>query len=175
MWHLGRIVALAGVLTALGLAADAFAQPAQPAQVEQGAQIGSGAVKSQAPFQQYVFLGKCPNPTTCTLDFQTVPPASRLIITNTSCYISLDISTKPTEIAALQLLVNNTNDKILTASTLVPFFIGETDSNLFYSANHPISVFANAGQHFQAILVRTTPTTVFVFACHISGQLQKLG
>jgi hypothetical protein len=175
MRYSGRIVALAGLLTALGLVTDASAQPAQPVQVEQGAQIGSAGVISQAPFQQYVFLGKCPNPTTCTLDFMTVPLASRLIITNTSCYISLDISTKPTEIAALQLLVNNTNDKILTASTLVPFFIGETDSNLFYSANHPVSVFANAGQHFQVILQRTTPTTVFVFACHISGQLQKLG
>ena len=133
MRYSGRIVALAGLLTALGLVTDASAQPAQPVQVEQGAQIGSAGVISQAPFQQYVFLGKCPNPTTCTLDFITVPPASRLSITNTSCYISLDVSTKSTDIDALQLLVNNANNKILTASDAgTNFYLGNCQKSRLF-------------------------------------------
>ena len=173
MRHSRRIVALAGVVTALGLATDGSAQPPQ---VEQSAEVGSAAaVTSVTPFQQYVFRDPCPSATKCTLDFTTVPTGSRLNITNTSCYIETDVSKADAEISFLQLLVNNRNNTPTTASTLVPVFVSEANNLLVYSVNHSVSVFANAGQHFQADLGITNLGTVFLFACHISGQLQKLG
>src|SRR6516162_4818588 len=130
MRHSGRIVALAGLLTALGLASDASAQPAQ---VDQSPQVGSAlAVKSQTPFQQYAFRDPCPgNP--CAVDFTTVPANSRLNVTNTSCYIKTDAKSAA-EVDALQLLVINKNSSINTASTLVPFIISETSTFFVYSA-----------------------------------------
>jgi hypothetical protein len=170
MRYSGRIVALAGLLTALGLATDASAQPPQ---VDQSPQIGSAlAVTSQTPFQQYAFRDPCPgNP--CTVNFTTVPINSRLNITNTSCYIKTDAKSL-TQVDALQLLLINKN-KIATASTLVPFSVSQTSTFIVYSANHPVAVFANAGQHFQAFLSLTSSIPSPLFACHISGQLQKLG
>lgn len=167
MRYTAQIVAL--ILA--GLATDAFAQSTQ---VDQSPQSGSAlAVTSQTPFQQYAFRDPCPsNP--CAVDFATVPAGSRLIITNTSCYIKTDSKTD-TEVDALQLLVSNKNEKILTASTLAPFLVSSTSTSLVFSANHPVAVFANAGQHFQAFLSLTSSTPVPLFACHISGQLQKLG
>jgi hypothetical protein len=173
MRHSPRIVALAGVLTALGAASDASAQPAQ---VEQSAQVGSALVATSAtPFQQYLFKAPCASGTVCTLDFIAVPPASRLSITNTSCYIQTDVSTNDVEIEFLQLLVNDKKNNIITASTLVPIFISEFQHIFVFSANHLVSVFANAGQHFQAIVGLTIAAPAKFFACHISGQLQKLG
>ena len=166
-----RIVALAGLLTALGLATDAAAQPAQ---VEQGPQIGSAlAVTSATPFQQYVFRDPCPLGTVCVLDFTTVPTGSRLHITNTSCYMKFDDS-QGGDIDFLTLVVSNKNNEIIPV-TLVPFFISEENKFLVYSANHSVDVFANAGQHFQAKFGLVNAVTVPLFACHISGELQKLG
>lgn len=167
MRYTAQIVAL--ILA--GLATDASAQSTP---VDQSPDIGSAlAATSQTPFQQYAFRDPCPaNP--CIVDFATVPAGSRLNITNTSCYIKTDSKTDA-EVDALQLLVSNKNEKILTASTLVPFFVSNNGTSLVFSANHPVAVFANAGQHFQAFLSLISPTPATLFACHISGQLQKLG
>jgi hypothetical protein len=66
-------------------------------------------------------------------------------------------------------------EKIFTASTLVPLNISGFSHFEVYSANHPVSVFANAGQHCQAVVGLSIAEPVPLFACHISGQLQKLG
>ena len=126
-------------IIALVLAGLATGASAQSTQVDQSPQIGSAlAATSQTPFQQYAFRDPCTsNP--CIVDFSTVPAGSRLNITNTSCYIKTDAEID-TEIDALQLLASNKNNKILTASTLVPFFVSSTNTNLVFSANHPVAV-----------------------------------
>jgi hypothetical protein len=172
MRHRVRIFAVAGVLAALGLAVDASAQPAQ---VEQGPQIGAAlAVKSAVPFEQYVFRDPCPLGTVCTLDFVTVPAGSRLSINNTSCYVKFDNSKGNADVDFLTLVVSNKTREIVPI-TLVPFFVSSANNFVVVSANHVVSAFANAGLHFQAKFGLTSAAPVPLFACHISGQLQKLG
>ena len=162
MRHSGRIVALAGVLTAFGLATDASAQPAQGS---------AAAVISSIPFQQYVFRDPCPLGTVCTLDFATVPAGSQLKITNVSCYVKFDVSSMFATVDFLTLNIAGTDIII----TLVPTFISQANNHVVYSANHVVSASANAGQYFQTKFGLTNAVLVPIFACHISGDMQKLG
>lgn len=169
-------------LMAIALATVAPAQADAPdRESEESLQAAPAAGEvSRTPFQQYLVTG-CPVNTNCTVDFRTVPPASRLEITNVSCY--LELFATPRAFPALrvaQLLVIRSNGSIATASTLL---LEEQNTHVTpssitqgYAANHPVAVFANAGQHFQAYADPLGPNDgVGFMACHISGTLVRLG
>ena len=133
---------------------------------------------SRTPYQQYRFKN-CPVNANCTIDFPTVPPASRLEITNVSCYLEVSAPTGTPALRVAQLLLLRPNDSIATASTLL---LGQqhtsftaTGNLLGYAANHAIDVFAPAGHHFQAYADPLRPIdSVSFLACHISGDLVRL-
>jgi hypothetical protein len=148
--------------------------------VSQGPQISAAVTElSRSRFQQYVFSSCLPAQSDqCFLNFAKVPASSRLDISNVSCYFYTQI---PMRVA--QLLVIDSQNKIQTASTLqasrLPGVSPETETD--YVANHAVSVFANAGQHFQIFFNGNRPGFVSLFGeikfigCHISGDLVKLG
>lgn len=133
------------------------------------------------PYQRYLFSPKCSaDLKTCQLDFPVVPANSRLEITNTSCYIQLKQNAGfAGELNYVQLLVKGGTGSTVSASTLAPLQIGQTSiigpDLISYAANHTVSVFANAGQHFQ-VLSKVHEGTFdgsggTALACHISGRL----
>jgi hypothetical protein len=135
---------------------------------------------SRTPFQQYLFTN-CPVNENCTVDFRTVPPASRLEISNVSCFVEiLGPTTSTALVRAAQLLVIRSNGSIGTASTLLleqqhSTFTASNNTRGF-AANHAVAVFANAGQHFQAYVDPLGANDrVSFMACHISGTLVRLG
>jgi len=129
---------------------------------------------SRRPFQQYVYQ-PCPIVFPCILNFAPVPPRSRLDVSNVSCLIQFGSDLTVMKFA--QLLVRNEADGIVSASTLVPIAIGSVSpSRNSWAANHAVSVFASARQHFQILLEVGGPLTANDFmGCHVSGQMVKLG
>jgi hypothetical protein len=184
--HLRAHALLAFAATALIVMAFATGAPAQSGKPDRESdpslQETAAVVEvARTPFQQYRFTTTCPVNENCTVDFGTVPPASRLEITNVSCYI--EVVAPPTDFPYLrvaQLLVIRSNGSIATASTML---LEEQHANFppssstrGFAANHSVAVFANAGQHFQAYADPLGPTDrVGFMACHISGTLVRLG
>jgi len=138
--------------------------------------------QAKTPYQQYRFTS-CSVNQNCTVDFPTVPASSRLDITNVSCFI--EIFSPPTTspgVRFAQLLVLRSNNSILTVSTLLleqqsSTFIPNGGGNIKgFAANHAVAVFANAGQRFQGYVDPLGANDrVSFMACHISGNMVKLG
>jgi len=85
--------------------------------------------------------------------------------------MKFDVSSRFASVDFLTLNIAGT-DVIVT---LVPTFISQANNNVVYSANHVVSALASAGQHFQTKFGLTNAVLVPLFACHISGDMQKLG
>jgi hypothetical protein len=173
-----------GMLAALALAGTARADASryQPVSAAQIPQVSSpGKEISRTRYQQYVYT-TCKNQSEiniCVLDFDKIPVSSRLDVSNVSCHIQSQIAP-----GILQLLVMSAQNKILSASTMVPTRVHSyiDDSKwLYFASNHAVSVFANATQHFQIYMVVGIPGSIDVFhdiqflGCHVSGDLVKLG
>jgi hypothetical protein len=184
--HLGLRALLAFAATTLvvmALATGVLAQSGKPdRESDPGLQEAAAVVEvARIPFQQYRFTTTCPVNENCTVDFGTVPPTSRLEITNVSCYVEVVApSTDFPSLRVAQLLVIRSNGSIATASTLMleeqHATFPPSSSTRGFAANHAVTVFANAGQHFQAYADPLGPTDrVGFMACHISGTLVRLG
>jgi hypothetical protein len=162
-------------LVAITFSTSARAQSGTPAtSVDQSPQVASPAVElSRSPYQQYLFAG-CPTGQDCTVTFSKVPSSSRLEITNVSCFIEVfTTGTDEQELRGVQLwVVRHATGAVVTASTLVPIKV----TRARWAINHPVSVFANAGQAFEVFVdVLSATDSVQLMACHISGQMVKLG
>jgi hypothetical protein len=97
-----------------------------------------------------------------------------LEITNVSCFIEVfTTGTDEQELRGVQLwVVRHATGAVVTASTLVPIKV----TRARWAINHPVSVFANAGQAFEVFVdVLSATDSVQLMACHISGQMMKLG
>lgn len=128
------------------------------------------APASAAPFQQYL-NGTCTG-LTCKIDFRTVPAGKRLVVDNVSCYVRLkdDNGSFAPNIKFQQVLVVGANpNKILNALTMAPIYVSRIDDETVYSANHAVTAFANANQHFQAVM-EIDRGEYAQFACHVSGE-----
>ena len=134
--------------------------------------VALAAPASARPFQQYL-NGVCgASAKICRINFIKIPAGSRLDVKNVSCYIRLALeSGRGTQIRASQLLVlGATPSTVVSAVTLVPARVGQTATDVAYSANHLISAFAGAQQRFQAY-VEISGGTFSQVACHISGDM----
>lgn len=126
----------------------------------------AGAATS-VPYQRYL-NGSCPG-LICKISFPVVPAGKRLEITNTSCYLRLEVN-PDTDLLALQLLVLNSSGTITNAVTLPVDFQDSDEAFFALAANEHIFVFAAAGQRLQAY-AELKRGKYQQFACHISGQL----
>jgi hypothetical protein len=160
-------------LAAVPLAAEA-SEPSEirsmlPA-IAEGVQITPRAVEvGRQRFQQYL-TADCG--VTCTLDFTRAPVSARLDVSNVSCLLqSQDTGGR---IYSAQLLIVKPDGAFVSGATLVPTQFYEAGSFTHWSANHVVSLFANARQHFRVVIAFAGSDSNFI-ACHISGDLVTLG
>jgi hypothetical protein len=128
-----------------------------------------GSSAQATPYQRYQ-NGACVG-LTCAIDFPKAPAGKRLVIQNASCYLRVSNSA---DIYALQLLILNNADTLISAQTFTPQFVDSitTPSERVYSGTHSIFAFANAGQRFQ-VYAELKAGSFSQLACHISGDMQN--
>jgi len=141
------------------------------------ASVAQAQTEVRTPYQQYLYTTNC---VPCILNFSAVPARHRLEVSNVSCYIRWDAVANPMYVDNVQLLVLNSSNALITASTLAPIPVHTLDpqvphSRLTFAANHAVAVFAPAGHHFRAMVDTTGGAAANFFACHVSGQMVKLG
>jgi len=142
------------------------------------ASVAQAQTEVRTPYQQYVYIGSCSVP--CVLNFAAVPARHRLEVSNVSCYLRWDAVANLMYVDNVQLLVLNSSNALITASTLAPIPVHTLDpqvphSRLTFAANHAVAVFAPAGHHFRAASDTTGGAAASFFSCHVSGQMVKLG
>jgi hypothetical protein len=136
---------------------------------------------SRAPYQEYVPFAS-PGGPPYKLDFTPVPGRSRLDVSNVSCYIASQYGQyNGPDIMYVQLLVLDASDALVSASTLTPIRVASEplhspDAGITWAVNNTVSVFAPARHRFQVLLGPSPGNFAYVrLACHISGQMVKLG
>jgi hypothetical protein len=170
-------------LSALSLSAIASAQsPPAPAHAQPMAAPQVVEV-SRTPFQEYVpFADADSTASPYRLGFSRVPARSRLEISNVSCYIASQYgSFEGAQIEYVQLLVLDADGSLVTASTLAPVPVStlpprSSGGAVTWAINNQVAAFAPARHRFQ-ILFGAAPNNFHYLrlACHISGQMVKLG
>jgi len=132
------------------------------------------APASARPFQQYL-NGACTG-NLCKINFAAVPAGHRMDIKNASCYLRLNqvVAPKTPQIRAMQILVLGAGSpNVVSAVTMAPSLTGTAGIEFMYSAAQPLASFAGPQQRFQAY-VEIRQATFSQFACHISGDLERI-
>jgi hypothetical protein len=181
-WYRSAVLAVS-MIAAAGVAAAALFTVAS-AQSRRGGILGPQATEiSRAPYQEYVpFANPDSTASPFKLDFAPVPRLARLDVSNVSCYIASQYGNYDgAEIEYVQLLLLDPHGELVTASTLAPVPVSTKQPRssagaVTWAVNNAVSVFAPARHKFQ-ILLGTAPNNYHYLrlACHISGQMVRLG
>ena len=170
-------------LAATSVVAVALFTAASAQSPRSGSIVGQATEISRAPYQEYVaFADPDSAASPFRLSFAPVPRQSRLEVSNVSCYIASQYGQYDgAEIEYVQLLVLDPNGDLVTASTLAPVPVStkpphSSDGAVTWAVNNTVSVFAPAKHRFR-ILLGTAPNNYHYLrlACHVSGQMVKLG